>query len=316
MTEYLLDNASNSVGVLIEHPTVMTIGTFDGLHRGHRKVIGKIRDRAKTVGKKSLLLTFRPHPLSVLSPQQAPLLLATYEEKRTMLAECGLDYVVFLDFDSDLASCDPESFVKDILVKRLGLSELVVGYDHRFGRERAGDADLLNLLGSDLGFSVEVMLPVQSNGNPISSSLIRKAIACGDVRSAKEYLGKPYALIGNVVTGKKRGRELGFPTANIEVRDGIREMKLIPLEGVYAVSAEVDSERYMGALHIGPRPTFQEAEKVVELHLLDFSRDIYGKEVRVEFVEHIREILLFDSVSGLVSQMRKDVERVRVILGE
>ena len=314
MTEYLSNQDDKQPRFFIEDPTVMTIGTFDGLHTGHRKVISKICDRAKVVNKKSLLVTFRPHPLSVLSSKQAPRLLSTHEEKREMLDKCGLDYVAFLRFDNHLASYDPKKFVKDILVNQLGLSELVVGYDHRFGKARAGDAALLELLGREMEFSLEVMLPVQRNGRPISSSLIRNALATGDVKSANLDLGRPYALAGEVVTGKKRGRELGFPTANIRVAGAPNETKLIPCEGIYAVNVEVDSNWYMGALHIGPKPTFQESDKVLEVHLLDFDMDIYNKEIKVEFIEYIRGILSFEDVPDLISQMKRDIEKIRAVL--
>ena len=316
MTEYLSDQWDGQRRDQIVRPTVITIGTFDGLHRGHREVISKICNRAKAVGKKSLLVTFRPHPLSIISAGKAPALLTSYDEKKEILTECGIDYVVFLPFNNDLANYDPREFVKDFLIDRFGLSELIVGYDHRFGKGGAGDAHLLKTLGKEMDFSVEVVPPLLKDGRPISSSAIRGYLSSGDVRSASENLGRLYSFVGEVVAGDKRGRKLGFPTANIKVSNEQDEVKLIPLEGIYAVIVQVGRKQYSGALHIGPRPTFLDLDKVIELYIIDFKADIYGKKVKVECVEYIRDITSFESAIDLISQMNNDVERVREILEE
>ena len=316
MTEYLSDQWDGQRRDQIVRPTVITIGTFDGLHRGHREVISKICNRAKAVGKKSLLVTFRPHPLSIISTGEAPELLTSYDEKKEILTECGIDYVVFLPFNNDLANYDPREFVKDFLIDRFGLSELIVGYDHRFGKGGAGDTHLLKTLGKEMDFSVEVVPPLLKDGRPISSSAIRGYLSSGDVRSASENLGRLYSFVGEVVAGDKRGRKLGFPTANIKVSNEQDEVKLIPLEGIYAVIVQVGRKQYSGALHIGPRPTFLDLDKVIELYIIDFKADIYGKKVKVECVEYIRDITSFESAIDLISQMNNDVERVREILGE
>ena len=316
MTEYLSDQWDGQRRDQIVKPTVITIGTFDGLHRGHREVISKICNRAKAVGKKSLLVTFRPHPLSIISTGKAPALLTSYDEKKEILTECGIDYVVFLPFNNDLANYDPREFVKDFLIDRFGLSELIVGYDHRFGKGGAGDTHLLKTLGKEMDFSVEVVPPLLKDGRPISSSAIRGYLSSGDVRSASENLGRLYSFVGEVVAGDKRGRKLGFPTANIKVSNEQDEVKLIPLEGIYAVIVQVGRKQYSGALHIGPRPTFLDPDKVIELYIIDFKADIYGKKIKVECVEYIRDITSFESAIDLISQMNNDVERVREILEE
>ena len=294
--------------------TVVTIGTFDGIHRGHWEVFSEIRRRAEVSDRRSLLVTFHPHPLTIIKPDLAPLMLTTPIEKKEILAESGLDYVVFLSFTQVLAKYTPRRFVEEILVGRIGLSELVVGYDHHFGRGRAGDVDTLRILGQELGFDVDVVEPVETNGTPISSTQIRKALLSGDMVSASEALGRPYSLRGLVVRGDQRGRALGFPTANLDVRAGGEGSKLIPPPGIYAVRGIVRSGTYDGALHLGPRPTFRGSPPTIELHLLDFHEDVYGEEVRVDFVRYLREIEPFQSSEALIHQMREDVNQARKVL--
>jgi riboflavin kinase/FMN adenylyltransferase len=245
-------------------------------------------------------------------PEHAPRLLTTPDEKKEILAESGLDWAVFLSFTPTLARYSPRRFVEEILVRRVGVSELVIGYDHGFGRGRSGDADSLRAMGSELGFEVDVVPPVLAGDDAVSSTRIRKALMAGDVESAALGLGRPYSLRGLVVRGDGRGRTLGFPTANLAVMSGD---KLIPAEGIYAVRAVLRRGTYDAALHLGPRPTFRGSPPTVELHLLDFEGDLYGEEIRVDFIELLRGILPFDSVAALVDAMRADVERVRELLG-
>jgi riboflavin kinase/FMN adenylyltransferase len=297
--------------------SVVTIGTFDGVHRGHWEVLSEIRKRADRSGRRCVLLTFDPHPLTIVRPEIAPPLLTTAVEKKEVLAESGLDYAVFLAFSPTLASYGPRRFVEEILLGRLGMEELVVGYDHHFGRDRSGDADTLRALGEELGFAVDVVRPVGTDGNPISSTVIRRALAAGDLAKARAGLGRPYSLRGLVVRGDGRGKTLGFPTANLQVQStGGPGSKLIPPPGVYAVWGTLRSGTHPGALHLGPRPTFQGSPSTIELHLMDFDAEIYGEEVRIDFIDYLRPVVPFDSVPELVRQMSEDVARAARVLTE
>jgi riboflavin kinase / FMN adenylyltransferase len=293
-----------------ERGAVVTIGTFDGVHLGHREVLREIVDRARRSGRRSVLVTFHPHPLRVIRPDVAPPLLTTPAEKKLFLAESGLDYAVFVPFTRTLQDYSARRFVEEILLRRLGMQELVIGYDHGFGRGREGSVETMRELGAELGFDVDVVEAVGVAEEPVSSTRIRRALLAGDVAEAARGLGRPYSLQGPVVHGAKRGRKLGFPTANLSVGD---PDKLLPLEGIYAVYGWVDSQRIPGLLHLGPRPTFRGSPPTVELYLLDWSGDLYGREVRVEFRERIREILPFASPDALVEQMRRDEEVGREI---
>ncbi|RMH17093.1 MAG: bifunctional riboflavin kinase/FAD synthetase [Gemmatimonadetes bacterium] len=292
---------------------VVTIGTFDGVHRGHWKVLQEIRRRAERTGRRSVLMTFHPHPLTIVKPEAAPPLLTTPVEKKEILAESGLHYAVFVPFTPVLAAYSPERFVEEILVRRVGVAELVVGYDHHFGRGRSGDVDTLRELGERLGFTVDVVGPVHADGEPISSTRIRRALAAGDLEAAAAGLGRPYSVRGVVVRGDGRGRLLGFPTANLHVADG-GARKLIPPPGIYAVRGVLRRGTFDGALHLGPRPTFRGSPPTVELHLIDFDGDLYGEEVRVDFVRYLRDVQPFSSVEALVEQMRRDVDEARRVL--
>ncbi len=293
-------------------PAVITVGTFDGVHRGHREVLEEIGRRADRVGGRSILVTFHPHPLRIVRPEHAPPLLTTVAEKREALAQSGLEYAVFVPFTRTLQRYPARRFVEEILVQRLGMRELVIGYDHGFGRDREGSVDTLRQIGDEMGFAVDVVKAVEVDGEPISSSRIRRLLAEGGVAAAGRLLGRAYTLDGVVVRGEQKGRELGFPTANIQVGD---PEKMLPREGIYAVHGWVRGERIPGLLHLGPRPTFAGFAPTVELWLMDWSGDIYGDRVRVEFVERIRDILPFTSAEALVQAMHGDVLRGREILG-
>jgi len=285
--------------------TVITVGTFDGVHRGHWAVLQEIRLRAKETGRRSVLVTFHPHPLKIVRPDQAPPLLTTPTEKKEILAETGLDYAVFLSFTHVLAEYSPQRFVKEILLDRLGVQELVIGYDHGFGKGRSGDVLTLRDIGRDLKFTVDVVSPILSGATPVSSSRIRKALLERDVEGARTGLGRPYCIRGMVIRGEGRGRSLGFPTANLWVPSN---GKLIPPAGVYAVRAGLKRGVFGGALHIGPRPTFTGSPPTIELHLLDFDGDLYGEQIRVEFIRFLREVRPFASATALVDQLRADVD--------
>ncbi len=285
--------------------TVITVGTFDGVHRGHWAVLQEIRLRARETGRRSVLVTFHPHPLKIVRPDHAPPLLTTPTEKKEILAETGLDYAVFLSFNHVLAEYSPRRFVKEILMDRLGVQELVIGYDHGFGKGRSGDVLTLQDIGRDLRFTVDVVSPILAGSAPVSSSRIRKALLERDVEGARAGLGRPYCIRGMVVRGEGRGRSLGFPTANLWVPSN---GKLIPPAGVYAVRAGLKRGLFGGALHIGPRPTFTGSPPTIELHLLGFEGDLYGEEIRVEFIRFLREVRPFASSTALVTQLKADVD--------
>lgn len=288
--------------------SVVTVGTFDGVHRGHWQVLETLRSRAAERGVPAVLVTFDPHPLRIVRPDSAPALLTTPAEKKEILAESGLDYVVFFRFTRELQQYRPERFVREILLRRLGVRELVIGYDHGFGRGRSGDVDTLRRLGRDEGFEVRVVGPVAVANEAISSTRIRAAVQEGDMRAAAAGLGRPYTMSGVVARGEGRGRGLGFPTANIQAPDGD---KLLPQPGIYAVRGVLRSGARDGVLHIGPRPTFPGSPPSVELHLFDFDEDLYGETVRIDFVDWIREIRSFAGPQALVEAMRADVAVAR-----
>jgi riboflavin kinase/FMN adenylyltransferase len=311
MIEYAIDPSLPSGIPRDDRGTVVTVGTFDGVHRGHWAVLQEIRLRAKETGRRSVLVTFHPHPLKIVRPDQAPPLLTTPAEKKEILAETGLDYAVFLSFNHILAAYSPQRFVEEILIGRLGVQELVIGYDHGFGKGRSGDVLTLRDIGRDLRFTVDVVSPIRAGEEPVSSTRIRKALLEGDVEEARRGLGRPYCIQGMVVRGEGRGKSLGFPTANLWVPgDG----KLIPPPGVYAVRAGMKRGVFGGALHIGPRPTFRGSPPTIELHLMDFDGDLYGDQIRVEFIQFLREVHPFSSASALVDQLKLDVSAARAAL--
>lgn len=290
---------------------VVTVGTFDGVHRGHWQVLQALRERANREAMPAVLVTFHPHPLRVVRPDTAPRLLTTPLEKREILAESGVDYAVFVPFTPVLQKYPPERFVREILIGRLGMRHLVIGYDHGFGQGRSGDVDTLREIGERVGFGLEVVDALETGEGPISSSRIRAALDAGHVGEAARALGRPYTVQGPVVRGEGRGRALGFPTANIQVQD---PEKLLPREGVYAVTATLRSGSFAGALHLGPRPTFEGSPPSMELHLFDFDADLYGEEVRVEFRAWLRGIHRFATVDELVEAIRRDCEQARAHL--
>lgn len=291
--------------------TVVTVGTFDGVHRGHLDVLGRIRERAAALRLRSLLVTFDPHPLEIVNPSAAPKLLTVGLEKLEMLAESGIDYVAIVPFTEVLADYSAEQFVEKILCERYGMRELLIGYDHGFGRHRAGNVNVLKQLGERDGFAVQVIGPVSSpDGHPISSTSIRRSIAGGDLDKAATALGRPYSVQGTVVKGAGRGRELGFATLNLSQPS---PRKLLPPEGVYAVRVQTPSGLFGGMMNHGPRPTFNEKDSSLEIHLFDAAGDFYGACVRVDFVSFIRSVRKFTSAEELSAQLRKDEADARVM---
>ena len=291
---------------------VVTVGTFDGLHRGHQTVLAEVVRRAQAPGKglTSLLVTFDPHPLEVLNPAACPKLLTLPDEKHELLAGTGLDRVVVLPFTREVAQQSPEEFIRQLRAEH-ALTELVLGYDHAFGRGRSGDEALVRRLGAAEGFDVAVVDAVREDGQPISSTLIRAAVAHGDLAGAARWLGRPYGLLGRVVPGAGRGRTIGVPTLNLAPPDA---RKLLPPDGVYAVWVWWRGTRYGGMMNQGPRPTFAEQGRTLEAHLFDFESELYGETVRVEWVQRLRDVQAFPSRDALVAQLERDRQAARASL--
>ena len=286
--------------------TVVTVGTFDGVHRGHLDVIRRLVNRAVELGLPSLLVSFEPHPLEVVNPSAAPLLLTTSEEKLEVIAETGVEYFALVPFNLTLASYGAEQFVDDVLRARFRMSELLIGYDHGFGHRRAGNVQVLQELGRARGFRVDVVEPVSlGDGQHVSSTSIRRAIAGGDLARASEGLGRLYSISGTVVAGNARGRQLGFATINLAPAS---PRKLLPPEGVYAVMVQTPLGRFGGMMNLGPRPTFGDMERSIEAHLFDVDADFYGLRVRIDFVAYLRETRRFADAGELIRQLEKDRE--------
>ncbi len=284
--------------------TVVTVGTFDGVHRGHWAVLEEIARRARASARASVLVTFEPHPLEVVNPQAAPPLLSLADEKRMILAASSLDRLVFLPFTKELQAFPPERFVREILAARFGMGELVVGHDHGFGRGRAGDLELLRRLGEEDGFTVDVVPPVQlADGQPISSTLIRRAVAGGDLATAERALGRPYAASGVVERGAGRGRGIGIPTANVALPS---PRKLLPPDGVYAATVAWRGGQRGAMLNLGARPTFGVAARALEAHLFDFSGELVGEHMTVAFIRRLRDTRTFASGADLRRQLDQD----------
>ena len=283
--------------------STVTVGSFDGVHLGHQAVLREIDRRAREAERASILVTFDPHPLEVVNPVAAPPLLTTGPERLEILALSPLDYLLLMRFDRHLASLTPEEFVRDVLLRRCAVRELVIGHDHGFGRGRSGDVETLRRLGKTHGFDVDVVPPVDFGGQHVSSSRIRRAVAGGDLSTAAAMLGRRYGVVGRVGEGQRRGRMLGVPTINL---CEISPRKLLPPDGVYAVRVEWREGSAGGMMNQGPRPTFQDGRRVLEAHLFDFDGDLYGEWVRIEWVERLRDIERFGSAEQLQKQLERD----------
>jgi riboflavin kinase / FMN adenylyltransferase len=301
-------------------PAVVTMGTFDGLHRGHQAVLAEVTRRARAAKLASVLITFDPHPLAVVNPAAAPKLLTLPAEKEAPVQAAGIERFVLMPFTPEVAQLDAEAFVRR-LCDEYGMRELVMGYDHGFGRGRAGDVELVQRLAREQSFGVAVVDAVRDNGQPISSTLIRTAVAHGDLESAARWLGRRYSIRGTVVRGAGRGRTIGIPTINLEAPDA---RKLLPPDGVYAVQVKIlesgvrilnpDSRLLGGMMNQGARPTFGEQARALEVHLFDFDGDLYGETVHVEWVRRLRDVQAFPSREALVAQLERDRQAARATL--
>jgi len=289
------------------------MGTFDGVHRGHQAVLAEVTRRARAGKLASVLVTFEPHPLAVVNPAAAPKLLTLAAEKEALVQAQGIDRFVLMPFTPAVAQLDAEAFVGR-LCDEYGMHELVMGYDHGFGRGRAGDVELVERLGRQRDFRMAVVDAVRDDGQPISSTLIRTAVAHGDLDSGARWLGRPYAIRGKVVRGAGRGRTIGIPTINLEPPD---PRKLLPPDGVYAVRVRLgagSTEQYGGMMNQGPRPTFGDQARTLEVHLFDFDGELYGATVDVEWVRRLRDVQVFPSREALVAQLEHDRQAARATL--
>jgi len=291
--------------------TVVTVGSFDGVHRGHHAVLERIAARAAGAGLRSALVTFDPHPLEVVRPDSAPLLLTDRDEKLEALAQTAVGTVVVLRFTSAVADLSPREFVQEILIGRCGMRELVIGHDHGFGRGRSGNAETLRELATALGFGLQVIDPVGAEGRAVSSSRIRGMIADGDLAGAERLLGRPYSASGTVVEGARRGRTIGVPTANL---GEISPRKLLPPDAVYAVRVETPWGRFGGMMNQGGRPTVGDTARTLEAHLFGFDGDLYGRRVRVEWLAKIRDVRGFASLDDLKLQLARDRAGAEAVL--
>lgn len=279
---------------------VITVGSFDGLHLGHQRIIQQMRKLELPVS----LITFEPHPqLIVRRHQTTPMLLTSYNERLALFEKIGVNRLIILRFDSDFCELKARDFVENILVKKIGMAHIFVGPSHKFGKNRSGDVNILNQLSEQNPFEVHVVEPVKRFGKKISSSHVRKLLYAGDPLTAWRCLGRPYYLDGVVVDGDKRGKKLGFPTANLKTSE---VAKIIPLSGIYASITEVDGIRWPSVSHLGPRPTFKGSEATIESHIIGFKTEIYGKQIRVGLIDRIRDILTFKSPSELIYQLSSD----------
>jgi riboflavin kinase/FMN adenylyltransferase len=291
---------------------VITIGTFDGVHKGHQKLIERIKKLAKDVNGESIIITFHPHPRIVINPEDKSLrLLNTIEEKIALLEKYGVDNLIIVPFSRDFSEQDAGGYISDFLVKNFAPRHIVIGYDHKFGKNRSGDFALLQKMSTEHNYELEEISKEMLADIDISSTKIRAALTGGDVQLASELLGHSYTLTGTVVRGLQNGRKLGYPTANIQVND---EYKLIPRTGIYAVRVHAENETHAGMLSIGYNPTFNGKEQTVEVNILDFDRDIYGNTLTLEFVAFLRNEKKFDSLEELIAAIAQDEVDSRKIL--
>jgi len=303
--------AQELAGHTPESPTLLTLGVFDGVHRGHLALIETLKQRAAERRLLPGIVTFDPHPVEVLRPGERLPLLIQVEERVRLLREAGVPLVVLLSFTQELSLSSPQEFVQ-LLVRYLRMSGLILGPDFSLGKDRAGTVSILQDIGARMNFTVERVSPFTVDGQIVSSTAIRNALAQGDVAEAAWMLGRPFALAGPVVTTSRRGASLGFPTANLQFDQG----RALPRDGVYATIATLPYGRYAAVTNVGYRPTFGHDERVVETHLLGFRGDLYRANLSVEFVARLRDEIAFEDPDALIAQIHRDVETARHILGD
>ncbi|KGL60088.1 MULTISPECIES: bifunctional riboflavin kinase/FAD synthetase [unclassified Polaribacter] len=301
----IVQNTSN---FSVKDETYVTIGTFDGVHFGHQKIIEKLVKEAKKANKKSVVLTFFPHPRMVLQKDASLKLLNTIEERATLLEKTDLDYLIIHPFSKDFSRMSALEFVRDILVKQLNISKLIIGYDHHFGKNREGNITQLSEYSHLYGFKVEEIPAQDIDSVSVSSTKVRRALAAGNLKTANHYLGYNFMLTGTVVNGKKLGGKIGYPTANIDVKE---TYKLIPKTGVYVVKSSIGRKTVFGMMNIGNRPTINGNHQTIEIHFFDFNKDLYHKNLTIELLYFLRDEQKFDTIEFLVHQLKKDEEIAR-----
>ncbi len=291
-----------------EPNTVVTVGTFDGVHQGHRALMETVVNKAKAREARSVVVTFDPHPREIINPGKEGIkLLTTLKERAEILEDLGIDILLVIPFDRDFSLLSSEEFVRDVIYDKVGVSEFVIGYDHHFGRDREGTIETIEKLGKELNFEAYVVSKQEMGEVTISSTVIRNTLAEeGNVKQAAEYLNRRYLLNGIVIHGDERGRTIGYPTANLKPE---HENKVIPKNGVYAVKVRVGDKWFGGIVNIGIRPTFGELIRTLEVNIFEFDREIYGKTIQVRFVDRIRDEVKFDGVEELKAQLDSDKQK-------
>jgi riboflavin kinase/FMN adenylyltransferase len=288
---------------------VVTLGNFDGVHLGHQRIFERLQDEARKIRGEAVVITFEPHPLKILYPEHSPPLLTPFKKKMLLIEKAGIEKVLCIEFSSTFAEISPEDFVRDILVEKVNVRKIVVGYNYHFGKGKSGDVETLKHICELFNIRVEVIEALTVDDTVVSSSKIRELINEGEVQRASKLLGRDYPIIGRVIEGSKRGHGLGFPTANLAITD-----ELYPKAGVYAVGVVWKDHHFNGVANVGFNPTFTAAAGTVkggfslEVHLLDFNQDIYGEEIQVNFKKRIRDEIRFDSPFHLIDQIRKDIQ--------
>ncbi|MBP9095574.1 MAG: bifunctional riboflavin kinase/FAD synthetase [Ignavibacteria bacterium] len=294
--------------IVYDKKTVVTVGTFDGVHIGHQQIIGELNRLKEEKNLRSILITFDPHPQIVLRNRSKDVkLLTSTEEKLELLKKFPLDTVYIINFSKEFAATPAETFFTDYIVNRIGLNDLVIGYDHMFGKNREGSIETVNALSNKFGFSVHKVPEFKIDDKNISSTEIRKLLEEGDVNAAKFFLGRFYEIEGTIVQGAKRGRELGYPTANLQIED---DNKQIPKNGIYAVEVLYDKNIFRGMMSIGHNPTVNDTDEIfLEVNIFNFDKDIYGEKIKIRFVEYIREEVKFNSLEELTKKLDEDKQK-------
>tara|TARA_R110002049_G_scaffold56399_4_gene155544 strand:- start:1831 stop:2763 length:933 start_codon:yes stop_codon:yes gene_type:complete len=291
-----------------DEKTFVTIGTFDGVHFGHQKILEKLVSEAKNAGKKAVLLTFFPHPRMVLQKDANIELINTIDERAKLLEKTGLDYLIIHPFSKQFSRTTALEFVRDILVNRFNISKLIIGYDHHFGKNREGNIEQLTEYSHLYDFTVEEIPAQDIDDVSVSSTKVRRALAAGNLKTANDYLGYNFMLNGNVVNGKQLGGQIGYPTANIDVKE---DYKLIPKTGVYVVKSSIENKTIFGMMNIGNRPTVNGNHQTIEVHFFDFNADLYDKNLTIDLIYFLRDEHKFESLEALVFQLKEDEATAR-----